>query len=503
MKKKINLSFKKLKELIEKYQYTLESIFCEDGLIKFLDCRSPLYQKSFLVFIPDRYSLKNTSVDIKKHDITLSQSTPSQIHIEHMSNMKGPEIECDLVILTGNDLFLYFDNGDYKYYHVKHPKKNPRQALGIHSLHQILKGSSLISSKEEEEIDSSSESEKVLIDKSEESEEEDSIYGEEDEEEEFEDIEEEDIEEEDIEEEDIEEEDIEEEEEDEEQKLEKSSSRKEESKNVLSHEKEEVKPPEENHNPESSKSSVHSKEKNIPTASKSKEKHKKTKVDENIPKEESDGEVEIIFENEKGELLDDVKIFLEKKGNVDIESLKKIKSDLKETKILDSDTHKSGNTIPPNIEELEVNLGIIVVCIPISNFFKSISSYEKDLLELYYHIDENEMEERERKLNEIQKMCDKFVENSRKIIEKKTKKELKIKGELIAITGVIADIKRLKEKTAEDPVKFKSDIIKLNDIYEESKKSIHYLNSDLLKIKDEIHECLSNYTLLLKEGLKV
>jgi hypothetical protein len=110
---------------------------------------------------------------------------------------------------------------------------------------------------------------------------------------------------------------------------------------------------------------------------------------------------------------------------------------------------------------------------------------------------------REQKLSDIQKMCAKFVENTRLVIEKKTKKEMKIKNEIFKLTGMIAEIKILRLKTEKDPIKFKEDIKNLDNISEEVKSSIHSLNSDLLKIKDEIHEYLSNYTLLLKEGLKI
>jgi|688.fasta_scaffold05356_21 hypothetical protein len=495
--KLIKLSFVKLKDLLLKYNYTLETIFCEGELIRFLECSSPIYQKSFFIFIPDdRYALRNTSSGIKKHDITLSTSIPSQTHIEYMSTMKGPSLECDLITLTGNDLFLYFDNGTYKYYHITHSKKNPRHELGIHSLHDILKGSSMLggldSSKEkssgkeslEEDLENSSD-EDILIDKedlsdkrslSEEdesaSEEEDESILEEEEDESILDDEEED------------ESIFDEEKEDEKSfKVEEEKSIKQESKDtdIIEFKKEDSVKKETSLHPSSLKEEESSKKSTPPIQE----------------------EVEIIFENEKGELIDDVKLFLEKKGNVDSESLNKIKSKLKKIEEPIISEHRYGSTIPPHLEEIEVSLGIVIVCLPIASFFKNISSYEDELLELYHQLDENETEMREQKLSDIQKMCAKFVENTRLVIEKKTKKEMKIKNEIFKLTGMIAEIKILRLKTEKDPIKFKEDIKNLDNISEEVKSSIHSLNSDLLKIKDEIHEYLSNYTLLLKEGLKI
>jgi hypothetical protein len=489
--KLIKLSFVKLKDLLLKYNYTLETIFCEGDLIRFLECNSPIYQKSFFIFIPDdRYALRNTSNGIKKHDITLSTSLPSQVHIEYMSTMKGPLLECDLITLTGNDLFLYFDDGSYKYYYISHPKKNPRHDLGIHSLHDILKGSSMLGDSpkkaEDKELsndheDLSSEDD-ILIDEEEFL---DESLGEE----EFNDDEESLGEEESIEEEEFndDEESISIDSENSIQDDIKIESKKEQS----SHE--DQKPVETSHHSAKEKSHniISQKENSL---------HEEQK---NTPHEEEPQEVEIIFENEKGELVDDVKLFLEKKGNVDTESLNKIKSKLKKIEEPIISEHRYGNMIPPHLEEIEVSLGIVVVCLPIASFFKNISSYENDLIDLYQQIDENETEMREQKLLDIQKMCTKFIENSRLIIEKKTKKEMKIKQEIFKLTGIIAEIKMLKLKTEKDPLKFKEDIKNLDNISEDVKSSIHVLNSDLLKIKDEIHEYLSNYIILLKEGLKI
>ena len=196
--KKINLSLKKLLGLLQKKSYVLEAVYCENNLIKFVECRSPKYQKSFFIFIPDKYSMKYVYIStIKKHHIKLADDIPSSYHLEYVSDMKGEILDCDLVVVTGMDIFLYFDNSEYKYYHFV--KDDPLVKKEKNKVSTLVNKTNIIKkelfkeeeSLEEEFSDESPEEESPINEKEEESleEEEESIEEEDEEEMEEEEVE--------------------------------------------------------------------------------------------------------------------------------------------------------------------------------------------------------------------------------------------------------------------------------------------------------------------------
>lgn len=454
--KKIILSFKKLKNLLEKNNYFLESVYCEKEFVRFLSCKSPKYQKPFFIYVSEKYSLKNAD-DVEKHNIKISQDTPSQHHIEFISHMKGELLECDLVLMSCNDIFLYFDNGDFKYYLITDDsssrKKKEKSKSTISSLidksNKILKK---IESDEEPIEDEPSNSD------SSDSKKEDSSL-----------------------------EEISGEESPEEEKSEDSKKSKEPSK-------------EKNLEKKSEKESPVEKDLSKKDPTKSQKLIEEPPIEDErseILSKESPEEVELVFENEKGEVMDDVKMFLDE-GEEDPSSKNSSK---KKSSKKSSDNDSKNETVC--IQEIEIDLGIILICVTISNFFKKIQNYESELVEQYSQLDENEIENRNRKLKQINELCSKFLEVSKDRVAQKTKKEKKLKNELIIAISVMVKILELKKKVEENPSKYQQDIAKVNDIYEQTKNTIRDLNIEILKVKDDINELLSNYCITLQESLKL
>ena len=457
--KKINLSFKKLLGLLEKHSYITKNVYSSENLIKIVECKSPKFQKSFFIFIPDKYSLKNIKLpkSVKNYNILLSKDVPSSYHIEFMSNMKGELLECDLSLVTGNDIFLYFDNGEYKYYILTDAKIKP-VLKKKDKIDKLLSKSAKIIKKLDYE-----ESSKKLTQEDTNAKKEDLL-----------DVDENDI---------LDENDL----------LDEND--------ILDVDENDLPWEEEDEILEKEEKTSIKKDKEIIDKNDAQEKEKLS---------DEEGEVEIVFENEKGELIDDVKIFLEKEGKVPIDDLENIKDKLKlhESSLEDLEYENEGvasleNSIPSNIKEIEITLGFVAVCIDIHKFFKKMENYEVELIEYYHGLSENELENRTKKLEDIKELTDTLIEKAQHRINEKNKKEQKIKKELFKLISVYTQIADTRKKIESNPMKYQSDILKLDDVYNQTRNAIHSTNIKLLKNRDEIYELLNNYTITLQECIKL
>ena len=116
----IKLSLDKLQNLLEREGYILEQVYCHRQHIIFAECRTPKYQKTFIVYIPDRYSMEIPhSSSLKRLNIIPSDSPPTPHQIKFMSDIKGPLLECDLLSVSSEILCLYLNSGNGECFYIK------------------------------------------------------------------------------------------------------------------------------------------------------------------------------------------------------------------------------------------------------------------------------------------------------------------------------------------------------------------------------------------------
>lgn len=114
-KGELKLSFSKLVSTLEKGGYTIELIYCEDGLCRFVECKTPTYQQNFVIFIPFKYDIPFASKKYQRLDLKESGSLPLQKK-EFLSELKG-DIKAD--ILMKSSLFITaFVKGEFHSYEI-------------------------------------------------------------------------------------------------------------------------------------------------------------------------------------------------------------------------------------------------------------------------------------------------------------------------------------------------------------------------------------------------
>jgi hypothetical protein len=423
----IKLNLDKLKNLLDRHGYIIEQVFCQKKTIRFLECRTPKYQKTFIIYIPERYLMTLPSdCPTKKLNITISKSPPSCQQISFMSDAKGPLLECDLLTISSETMCLYLNSGESGCFYIKDTESSDPEESKKDTDEDI------------DEIDALEKDTAVLLQKIKPG-----------------------------------------------AKLPKASLRK-KKKEVDSEEiecssdKEEDKKIEELRDDEGDSSSE------------DKNKNKK--------------KIELFFEEENGEPIDEIKSLLENSAHME-DSLSRIKEKIdsrdSENEEKDSDDEEStirDNSIPSEIEECEVALGIIYILIDIRKFFKLVSNYEEELINSYNQIEDNEEEVRKKKLCKVKSLCNELISHSEKRLKEIFEEEERLKIHLVRLTIVLTQSDSLKTKVTSNPSKYGDDVIEeTTRIYRETKETIHELNTEILKLKDTTEDLLSNYISSIQE----
>lgn len=118
--KKINLSLSKLIEFLEKHGYLFVKLYRVNKEIKFVECKTPKYQKTFILNIPSRYKM----ISSKKEDIRVKHEIldPSPEFIDFTINMKGENIDLDLFIVSYGFVYLYSEGDGIKSFSIENDK---------------------------------------------------------------------------------------------------------------------------------------------------------------------------------------------------------------------------------------------------------------------------------------------------------------------------------------------------------------------------------------------
>ncbi len=113
----IKLSLEKLSNLFQRHKYILVAAYCEEANIRFLECRTPKQQKTFIVYLPPKYTMYlSEKYLLNRFNVTPTNLPPSPRQIQFMSDMKGPLLECDLLTISSQMVCMYRNSGDTECY---------------------------------------------------------------------------------------------------------------------------------------------------------------------------------------------------------------------------------------------------------------------------------------------------------------------------------------------------------------------------------------------------
>ena len=110
-----SLSFKKLSSMLAtKYMYVISSVYLVEGSVYFIEVRTPLLQKTFIIRIPEKYTLTYDTDAYKSVDITpVAQGIlPGRRQTEYLMEIKGTILTCDIISISSTAICLYRNNGD-------------------------------------------------------------------------------------------------------------------------------------------------------------------------------------------------------------------------------------------------------------------------------------------------------------------------------------------------------------------------------------------------------
>lgn len=436
--KKATLSLDKFNNLLKRNKYILTSVYCVNrNIIRFAECRTPKHQKTFIVYIPPKYNMIWSEGKVEKRfDIVEEfEEEPNTQQLQYISDMKGPLLECDVLVVSSESLIMQEKNKIPQLFYIHYDKEEDGETEDDNNEQSVS----------DEEGDENHEDDEVLQLEKKANTVFEKVTGK--------------------------------------KRKKKESTKDNESKEEKSEDKKET-----------GKTDKDSQSKE--TEKTNKDDKKETDKNNESDEEGDSKKVELVFEDENGELVDDVTTKLE-----DIDSNEESDDDINDSEENFSD-QEIDNSIPSDIEEGEVFIGIMYVLINISNFFKKTKEYEEEIIGCYKKLDNIEGENRSKKINEIKDICETFIIKSTDRIKGIEEEEKRIKEQLARVSVVMAQSNALLSKIEHDPDKYGNEVAKeVSSVYDKTRVTIHDFNIELAKLRDESNELLSNYKMALNEIL--
>lgn len=242
--------------------------------------------------------------------------------------------------------------------------------------------------------------------------------------------------------------------------------------------------------------------------------------------------IELEFEDENGKpfvggdaqtLLEDDIVIPEATKVVEKE-IEKIETAIERAGISSSssppkDARRKDNSVPDNIEDVDITLGIIYYSIEIGLFNKKVSRaqpvhdattpgprpvhLEEEITSAYDTIDDNETELRTIKLDEIIEMSAKLTIKAKEEMESCKKEELNLKSQIFKLSSVLDHCEKLRTKTETKPDKFTDIKPELDRLYKQTKTTLYEMNVEILRNKDRADDILNQYQTSLEELLNI
>ena len=446
-KSKTRLSLSKLIDFLNKYDYILSSVYCvSSNNVVFVECRSPIQQKTFFIHIPSKYLMEvDESHSVKKIHLKEIENNSSR-QFNYISDIRGPLLDCDLVSISSSNICAYKNSGKAFFYERIDPNdiKIDSEERNTDEPEDEITGLERQTEKVLEKIRPGKRLPKPKRRK----------------------------------------------------KKRRCEQPKESKEENISNEDEE-KEPEKNISTNEDEENTSEGEENVTT-----------EEEENTEEEDEEG-VEIVFQDAEGESLDNVKEFISvdnpnEKSSQNLEdSLERMKIKLQTSSKIQENYTTHDNTIPPELEDSDIVLGIVYYLIDIGPFYGKIQDFEKTIIKVYEQIDDNILDVRNSKFSNIKELTTKFLTRGEERLTKINEDEKNIKKSLIRLTIILSQTGELKTKIKDKPEKFKEEITNIDRIYNQTRKSIFELNMDLLRLQDDADELLSNYQDSLEELMEL
>lgn len=455
-KGRIALSFPKLESVIVKAEYHIERLYVEEGAIVFMLCKSPKFQKSFVVHIPSKFNLPQPKkCDLECVEITTTPAAESILSKRQISYLEDITSEgvSSIICISNSSLtscsakglehyvvpseiddeedFSGDDESDEVDALEKNTKKLEKAINKLKSGGKIEKKSS---SKQKHSNETKSDGKKPSNEKK-----------------------------------------SDEKKPDEKKPDEKKKS--DVSKNVHNEEESEKETDEESEKVVEEETEEES------------EKEVETEEEEVESEKEVEGKVELIFDeddDDDDEVDDDI---------VDED----IESENDDDSSVESTGETGDNSFPQDMLERDIVIGVIYILIDVSPFLKTISNFEEGLVSQYTQIDVNEFELRKARLSRIKNCFDSVYEKVGETIEKKREEEKKIKAKIVRSTILLLQIQALKDRIKDNPSKYSDISSEIQETYDQTTKTISNMNLDVMELRDEVDEMLTNFSAVIKD----
>lgn len=236
------------------------------------------------------------------------------------------------------------------------------------------------------------------------------------------------------------------------------------------------------------------------------------KPEEEEPEEEVTP-VELEFMDEEGKLVDEKEDDLVTpegdSPSVETEAPmnEELKKEVEEVVKQPRDPRRRDNSLPENIEDVDISLGIIYYSVEIASFNKKLAkplqdySFEDEVITAYDTIDDNECDIRNAKLDEVVEMAAKLALKAKDEVEKSRKEELNLKTQILKLSAVLDHCEQLKRKMVVKPEKYVDVKPEIERLYKQTKTTLYEMNVEILRNKDKIDEILVQYQTSLEELL--
>lgn len=211
---------------------------------------------------------------------------------------------------------------------------------------------------------------------------------------------------------------------------------------------------------------------------------------------DSEAKVELVFQDEEGEPIDDIKEFIEP----DEEAISKGLTKAKEQTT--SEVEKS--TSLPNLVYSDIVLGIVYPAIDMGSFYRKAKqpTFEKEIVSFCEQIDKNILQMRQTKLQEIRDLTSSFLTRASSRLKEIEEQEKQIKTALLRLTVLHCQVQVMKNKVETNP-KLQDERSGIEDLDKRIRQTISDLNIDLLRQQDAAEELLLNYHSSISELMEL
>lgn len=183
---------------------------------------------------------------------------------------------------------------------------------------------------------------------------------------------------------------------------------------------------------------------------------------------------------------------------------------------------RNDNSVPLDIQDSDLSLGIIYYSLDLDSFYKKINpkvvpmsstksvslqpasanlELEAEILGVYDAIDDNEGDMRLSKLDEITELALKVVQKSKDSLELFKKEEMNLKSQILKLSTVLDQTDALKVRISKTPDKFTDTKPEIDRLRNQTKTTIHEINIELLKNRDLVEDMLTTTKISLEELL--